>query len=140
LIELGCWRIAGDCDPHFKRRLRADPMDAQRRQKADDALWHSKGCFCKRAVLAECAPRQAVDASGDSFEPACGDQSGERHRWEAVLCQIARAQQRPMLGQREDGLFESRSRAMLESVAFASYLSIKDEKMQRGRERLAVPS
>ena len=43
---------------------------------------------------------------GDSFELTSGDQSAECHCREPVRCQISRAQQRPLSGQRQHGLFE----------------------------------
>jgi hypothetical protein len=52
----------------------------------------------ERAMLAELAAGQAVDAARDAFELAGGDQAGDGDRRQRVLGQVARAQQRALAG------------------------------------------
>lgn len=81
-------------------------MDAQRRQQTHHATRHAQGYLGKGPVLAERAPWQAVDAAGDALKLAGCNQPAEHHGRQALLSQIARTQQWPTPGEREDGLFE----------------------------------
>jgi hypothetical protein len=107
-------------------------MDAKRRQQAHHTTRHAQRDLCQGSVFTDCAPRQAVDASGDSFEPACG--ASLVSVIVGRLCSArSRAQQRPLLASVRTACSRVAADAMLEAVAFTSYLSIKEEEMQRGR-------
>jgi len=85
--------------PDLERRLGADAVHAQRREQANDTVRHAQGRLGERAVLTQVVSRQAVDAPRKPFEVASGDQPGEHDGGHGQRGEIARAQQRTLLGQ-----------------------------------------
>lgn len=81
----------GNRQPELERCLRANAMDAQRRQQAHHATRHAQGHFGQRSMLTERAPRQNVDAASDALELTGRDQSAEHRGRQTLLSHFARA-------------------------------------------------
>ena len=94
LVQPGGHHVRRDRDPDLEGGLRADLVDAQRGQQADHALGHACRDFRQRAVLADLGAGQAVEAARHAFELAGLHQARQGDRRQALLRQVARAQQR----------------------------------------------
>ena len=65
-------------------------MHAQGREQTHYALGHAQRDLGQRAVFADRAAGQAVDATRHAVQLACGDEAGQQHRGQPTRTQVAR--------------------------------------------------
>jgi hypothetical protein len=77
--ELRLARLPVHSEPHLVWDLRADVVDAQGRQQADDPMWYAPGDQRHRVVSRRFCASETIQATGDTLRlPACDEASEMR--------------------------------------------------------------
>ena len=105
LVKTRRYHAVRDRDPDLERGLRADLVDPQRRQQADHGPGHTCRDFRQRAVFADLCAGDAVEPARHALEFAGLYQARQGDGRQAVLCQVARTQQRACAREAQHLLF-----------------------------------
>ena len=83
-------RTAIDRHPDFRWKLGSDPVEAQRREQADDTTWDGPSGNRQAMMFRDGSIRTTVLAASDPLELPCTDESGEGVRMDSGADHILR--------------------------------------------------